>query len=128
MRGVGVVGLLGRVGVGGFRNESRRRASGGRGEKEEESNDQHGGKVWRFEAVEGNEGISVDSLEESLGMKDIDGNGVGCVDKVEDRIMLGNCGIIVGTEDRRVVVVEDCRTRGFFKSCSHAGESQMRNI
>ena len=47
-------------------------------------------------------------------MKDIDGNGVGGVDKVEDRIPLGNCRGLVDTEDRRVVVVEDCGTRGTF--------------
>ena len=56
----------------------------------------------------------MDSSEESLGMKDIDGNGVGDVDEVEDRILLGNCKETVGTEDRRVVVVEDCGTRGLF--------------
>ena len=81
---------MGRVGVGGFLDERPGGASGVRGGQGEESNDQHGGKVWRFEAVEGNGGIGMDS-EESLGMKDIDGNVVGGVDEVEDRIQLGNC-------------------------------------
>ena len=43
--------------------------------------------MWKFEAVEGDGGIGVDSSEDSLGMKDIDGNGVGGVDGVEDRII-----------------------------------------
>ena len=50
---------MGRVGVGSFRDESPGGASGGVGGKGEESYDQHGGKVWRFYAVEGNGGIGV---------------------------------------------------------------------
>ena len=98
-----------------FGTKAQDGASGGRRGKGEESNDQHAGKVWRFEAVEGNGGIGVDSSEESLGMKDIDGNGAGGADEVEDSIPLGNCKGTVGTEDRRVVVVEDCGTRGNLK-------------
>ena len=92
--------------------ESLGGASGGRGGKGEESNGQHGGKVWRFEAVEGNGGIGVDSSEHNLGLEGTDGNGVGGVYEVEDWILLGHCGRIVGTEDCRVVVAEDCRTGG----------------
>ena len=88
VRGVGVGGLLVRVGVRGFRDESPGGASGERGGKGEESNDQLGGKVWRFEAVEGNGGIGVDSSEEELGLEDVDG--------LEDRILLGDYGRIVG--------------------------------
>ena len=55
-----------RAGVGG-QGESPGGASGGRGGKGEESNDQHGGKVWRFEAVGRNGGIGMDSSEEKLG-------------------------------------------------------------
>ena len=55
----------------------------------------------------------MDSSEESLGMKDIAGDGFGGVVESEERIMSGNCG----TEDRRVVVVEDCRTGGGFSFC-----------
>ena len=58
----------------------------------------------------------------------MDGNGVGGVDKVEDRILLGNCRGIVGTEDRREVVVEDFGARGKMESCSHAGESHMQQF
>ena len=50
----------------------------------------------------------MDSSEESLGLEDIAGNGFGGVVELEERIMSGNCG----TEDRRVVVVEDYRTGG----------------
>ena len=59
-------------------------------------------------------------------MEDIDGNGVGGVDGLEDWILLGNGGRVVGTEDCRVVVLEDCRTGGKLKSCSIAGESHMQ--
>ena len=44
-RGVGVGGCVRGVGVGGFWDKSQGGASGGKGE---ESNDQHGGNVWRF--------------------------------------------------------------------------------
>ena len=64
--------------------------------------------MWRFEAVGRNGGIGVDSSEETLGLEDIAGNGVGGVVELEERIMSGDCG----TEDCRVVVVEDCRTGG----------------
>ena len=68
--------------------------------------------MWRFDAVGGNGKMGVDSSEDNLGLEDIDGNGVGGVDGLEDRRLLGNCGRIVGTEDCRVVVAEDCRTGG----------------
>jgi len=61
----------------------------------------------------------VDSSEEELGLEDVAGDGVGGVVKLEERTH-------VGTEDCRVVVVEDCRTGGELKSRSHAGESHMR--
>ena len=48
----------------------------------------------------------MDSSEDNLGLEDIDGNGVGGVDEVEDGILLGNCKIIVGTEDCRVIPLE----------------------
>ncbi len=67
----------------------------------------------------------MDSSEEKVGMKDIAGNGFGGVVETEERRMSGNCGRIVGTEDCRVVVVEDCRTGGEFKSCSMSGELHM---
>ena len=63
--------VRGSAGVGG-QGESPGGASGGRGGKGGEYNEQHGGKVWRFEAVEGNGGIGVDSSEEKLGKEDID--------------------------------------------------------
>ena len=53
------------VGVGG-QGESTGGASGGRGGKGEEYNEQHVGKVWRFEAEEGHRRIGVDSSEEKL--------------------------------------------------------------
>ena len=56
-------------------------------------------------------------------MENIDRSGIGGVDGLEDRTLLGNCGTIVGTEDCRVVVAEDCRTGGEFNSCSIPGES-----
>ena len=99
--------VRGSEGVGG-QGESPGGASGGRGGKGEESNDQHGGKVWRFEAVRRNGGIGVDSSEEKLGLEVIDRSGIGGIDGLEDdRVMLGNCGRVVGTEDCRVVVVEN---------------------
>ena len=76
-----------RVGVVGFHDKNPGEASGGRGGKGEEYNDQHGRQVWRFEAVEGNGGIGVDSSEEKLGLEDIDRSGIGGVDGLEDRIL-----------------------------------------
>ena len=119
VRGVGVGGCAAPAGARGI-------GSGGRGGKGEGSNEHHGGKVWRCEAVEENGGIGVDSSTEKLGLEDIDGNGVGGVDEVEDRILFGNSRRIVGMKDCRVVVVEDCRTGGELKSCSIASESRMQ--
>ena len=116
VRGVGVRGFVRGVGVGGSQDESLGGASGGRGGKGEESNDQHGGKVWRFEAVDGNGGIVIGG---KLALEDIDGNGAGGVDEVQDWNLFGNSGIIVGTEDCRVVVVEDCRTGGKLQKLQH---------
>ena len=61
VKGVGVGGLVRGVGFGGFRDAVPGRDSGG---KRVESNEQSGGKVWRFEAVGRNGGIGVDSSEE----------------------------------------------------------------
>ena len=63
--------------------------SGGRDGNGEESNDQHEGKVWRFEALEGNVGIGVDSSEEKLGLVDIAGTGFGDVVESEERSRVG---------------------------------------
>ena len=57
----------------------------------------------------------MDSSEENLGLEDIDGNGVGGVDGLEDRIPSGKFRRIVGTEDCRVVAAKDCRTGGKLK-------------
>ena len=89
--GTGGDDVGGLVGVGG---DSSGGASGeicGRGV---ESNEEHGGKVWRFEAVGRNGGTGLDSSEEELGLVEIDGNGFGGVVKMEERIH-------VRTEDRR---------------------------
>ena len=114
VRGAGVGGLVRGVGFGGFRDAIPGGDSGGKGE---EPNEQHGGKVWRFEAVGRNGGTGVGSSEEEFGLEDVAGNGVGGVVTLEDRIMSGSCGRIVGTEDCRVVVVEDCRAGGDLKIC-----------
>ena len=66
----------------------------------------------------------MDSSEEELGSEDIDGNEVGGVVELEDRIMSGNCG----TEDTRVVAVEDFRTGGELNIFSIAGETHMQFI
>ena len=49
-------------------------------------NEEHGGKVWRFEAEGRNGGIGADSSAETVGMKDIAGNGVGGVVRLEERM------------------------------------------
>jgi hypothetical protein len=54
------------------------------GGKGVESNEEHGGKVWSFEAVGRNGGPGVDSSAEELGMKDIAGNGFGGVVESEE--------------------------------------------
>ena len=112
VRGVGVGGFVRGVCVGGFRDKRPGGASGGRGGKGEEYHEQHVGKVWKFEeGGDRNGGIGVDSSEEKLGKEDIDRSRSGGIDGSEDsRILLEDCGGIVGTEDCRVVVVEDCRT------------------
>ena len=125
VRGVGVGGVVRGVGVGGFRYKNPGGASGGRGGKGEESNDQHGGKVWRFGAVGRNGGIGVDSSDEVLGVEDIDRSGIGDIDGLEDQILLGDSVRVVGTQDCRVVVVEDYRTGGELKSCRIFGEPHM---
>ena len=104
------------VGFGGFRDAIPVGDSGGKGV---ESKRQHGEKVWRFEAVGRNGGLGVDLSEEKLGLEDIAGNGVSGVVELEERIMSGDCG----TEDCRVVVVEDCRTGG---GLNHDGKSHMQ--
>ena len=43
--------------------------------------------MWRFEAVGRNRGRGVASSEEKLGLEDTDGNGIGGIDGVEDRIL-----------------------------------------
>ena len=68
--------------------------------------------MWRLEAAEGNGGIGVDSCEDKMGKEDIDRDKSGGIDGLEDRILLEDCGRVVGTENCRVVVVEDCRTGG----------------
>ena len=70
--------------------------------------------MWRVEAGGRNGGTGVGSSAEESGTKDIAGDGFGRVVDSEERSMSGNCGRIVGTEDCRVVVVEDCRTGGEF--------------
>ena len=67
----------------------------------------------------------MDSSEQQLGKEDIDRNKNGGIDGLEDRILLDDCGGVVGTEDCGVVGVEDCRTGGEFQSRSIAGESHM---
>ena len=79
------------VGVGGNSLGKAKSTCGGKGV---ESNEEHGGKVWRFEAVGRNGGTGLDSSEEELGLVEIDGNGFGGVVKMEERIH-------VRTEDRR---------------------------
>ena len=68
--------------------------------------------MWRFEAVERNGGIGVDSSEEKLGKEDIDRSRSSGIDRLEDRMLLEDCGGVVGTRDCRAVGVEDCRTGG----------------
>ena len=101
------------VGDGG-QGESPEGASGGRGGKGEGYHEQHVGKVWRFEeGGDRNGGLGADSSEENLGKEDIDRSRSGGIDGSEDsRILLEGCGRIVGTEDCRVVAIEDCRTGG----------------
>ena len=74
----------------------------------------------------GEGGIGVDSSEEKLGEEDIERSRSGGIDGLEDRILLEDCGGVVGTEDCRAVVGEDCRSGGELKSCSIAGESHMQ--
>ena len=110
---VGIVGIGGFVGVGRFSGEIiydifRTRSQEGILVKRVESKRQHGGKVWRFEGAGRNGGIGVDSSENNLGLEDIAVNGLGGVVELEERIMSGDCG----TEDRRIVVLEDCRIGG----------------
>ena len=87
--------MLGEVlgGIGGFSGE----IAGGIGGKGDELNDQHVGKVWRFEeGVDRKGGIGVDSSEESSGTEGIDRSRHGGIDKVEDsRILLGDCTVIL---------------------------------
>ena len=64
--------------------------------------------MWIFEDAGRNGGNGADSSVEKLGLEDIAGNGVGGVFGLEERIMSRDCG----TEECRVVVVEDCRTGG----------------
>ena len=52
----------------------------------------------------------MDSSDEKLGKEDIDSGGFD--GSGDSRILLEDCTGIVGTEDCRVVVVEDCRTGG----------------
>ena len=106
----GMVGIGGLVGVGGCSSGGASGTSGGKGV---ECKRKHGGKVWRFEAEDGNGGIGVDSSVEKVGMKDIAGNGFGGVVESEERIMSGSCGM----NGRRVVAVEDCRTIEAFSFC-----------
>ena len=54
----------------------------------------------------------MDSSEGKFGKEDIDMSKSGCIDGLEDRILWEDCGGGVGTEDCRVVVVEECRTGG----------------
>ena len=87
-----------RFGRGFSRSRRRRRLGkdprGNFGGKGVESNEEHGGKVWRFEAVGKNGGTGVDSSAEELGTKDIVGDGFGGVVRSEERIQ-------DGTVDRR---------------------------
>ena len=74
--------------------------------------------MWRIEEVDGNGGIDVDSSEENIGKVDVDRSKSGGIDGFEDdRILLEDCGGIVGMEDCRVVVAEDCRTGGSHMEC-----------
>ena len=68
--------------------------------------------MWGFYEVEGSGGIGVDSSQEKIGKEDIDRSRSGGIDGLEDRNLLEDCGGIVGTENCKVVVVEDCRTGG----------------
>ena len=70
------------VGVGG-ESSGGARGIGGKGV---ESHEENGGKVWRFEAGDGNGGIGADSSVEKLGTKDIAGNGVGGVVRLKERM------------------------------------------
>ena len=68
--GVGVGGVLGRVDVGGSRDESSGGASGGRGGKGEEYTDQDVGKGRRFEEDDRHGGAGLDSSEHKVGPED----------------------------------------------------------
>ena len=85
--GTGVGNL---VGVGGESSGGARSICGGKGV---ELNEEHGGKVWRFEAEGRNGGIGADSSAETVGMKDIAGNGVGGVVVTEERIQERDGGL-----------------------------------
>ena len=90
---VGTVGVGSLVGVGGFSGKIPGGDFGGKGV---ESKRQHGGKVWRFEAVGRNGGLGVDSSEEKLGLEDIVGNEVGGDVELEERSRVGTeecCGL-----------------------------------
>ena len=90
------------AGVGG---ESSGGASGKFGGKGVESNEQHGGKVWRFEAVRRNGGTGLDSSDEELGLVEI----MDSVVSSRSRRGFKSGRRTVGTVDCRVVVAEDCR-------------------
>ena len=81
-----MVGIGGLVGVGG---DSSGGASGTFGGTGVESKRQHSGKVWRLEAAGRNGGIGVDSSEDKLATKEIDGDGFGGVGKSDERSRVG---------------------------------------
>ena len=114
-----VAGVGGCVRHSGTDSEGLGKANRGIGGKGDEYDDQHVGKVWRFE--EGGDrkgGSGMDSSEERLGMERIDRSRHGGIDKVEDcRILLGDC--------RADFEEESCAGVGGLKSCSMSGELHM---
>jgi hypothetical protein len=88
---IGVGGLVGNlVGVGGIPGKIPGGVIGGKGV---ELNKEHGGKVRRIEAGGRNGGIGADSSAETVGMKDVAGNGFGGVVVTEERIQERDGGL-----------------------------------
>ena len=88
-----IAGVGGHVGHRGMDSEGLGKAKGGIGGIGEEHDDQHGGKVWRFEGGGGRKrGIGVDASEEKLRTEGIDRSRSGGIDGLEDRMtLLGDC-------------------------------------
>ena len=85
IRGVGIGGMLGRFDVGGSRDESSGGASGGRGGKGEEYNDQDVGKGRRIEEDDRHGGTGLESSEDKVGPEDCRTGGICSFGECWDR-------------------------------------------